>query len=283
MLPERRVARGGRADMWASWRGRIRSPSRSIESGLWLQDNGLYIKQLKSGTDYSRSIKHQPLPSRQFQQYNHPFQASLASESITMQSAQILLHCLAGIVTVSGAAFNKKATPPPYFILTGDSTVTDNAGWGGPFVDLITGGVEGENRAVSGRTVESWQSNGRWDALLQTINETVADWEPIVTIQFGHNDQKAVTVDEYQASLEEMTSKLKDAGATPVCIVTPARVQPESEERQGKLVFIEILCRSSSPPLRVETGTTVSSARTLSSGARPPSSRPSTPTAASLI
>lgn len=152
--------------------------------------------------------------------------------AITMQSAQILLHCLAGIVTVSGAAVEKKATPPPYFILIGDSTVTDNAGWGGSFVNLIKGGAEGENRAVSGRTVESWQSNGRWDKLLATINQTVAEWEPIVTIQFGHNDQKAVTVDEYQASLENMTTKLKDAGATPVRITPNNQAQPNQGPRE---------------------------------------------------
>lgn len=135
-----------------------------------------------------------------------------------MKFAQLFLPCLAASATVSAAAVNKKAASPPYFILIGDSTVTDNAGWGGAFVDLITGGAEGDNRAVSGRTAESWQANGRWDALFKTINETVADWEPIVTIQFGHNDQKAVTVDEYQASLEDMTTQLKDAGATPIVI-----------------------------------------------------------------
>ena len=134
-----------------------------------------------------------------------------------MKYAQ-LFTCLAATATVSGAAVNKKATAPPYFILIGDSTVTDGAGWGGAFVNLITGSAEGENRAVSGRTAQSWQSNGRWDALLQTVNETVADWEPIVTMQFGHNDQKAVTTDEYRVTLEDMTTQLKGAGATPVCI-----------------------------------------------------------------
>lgn len=133
-----------------------------------------------------------------------------------MKYAQLFFTCLAATGTVSGTAVNTKATAPPYFILIGDSTVTNNAGWGGAFVDLITGGAEGENRAVSGRTAESWQSNGRWDALLQTINETVADWEPIVTMQFGHNDQKVVTTEEYRETLEDMTTQLKDAGATPV-------------------------------------------------------------------
>lgn len=135
-----------------------------------------------------------------------------------MKYSQLFSSCLAATATVSGAAINKKASAPPYFILIGDSTVTDNAGWGGAFVDLITGGAEGENRAVSGRTAHSWQSNGRWDALLETINETVADWEPIVTMQFGHNDQKVIGTEEYRETLEDMTTQLKDAGATPVRI-----------------------------------------------------------------
>lgn len=133
-----------------------------------------------------------------------------------MKFIQLFLTYLAATATVSGVAVNRKATPPPYFILIGDSTVTDGAGWGGAFVDLIMGGAEGENRAVSGRTAHSWQSNGRWDNLLETVNETVADWEPIVTMQFGHNDQKVVTTEEYRVTLEDMTTQLKEAGATPV-------------------------------------------------------------------
>lgn len=133
-----------------------------------------------------------------------------------MKYAQLFLISLAATATASVAAPSKKATAPPYFILIGDSTVTDNAGWGGTFVDLITGSAEGEDRALSGKSAHSWQSNGRWDQLLRTVNETVVDWEPIVTMQFGHNDQKSVTTDEYRVTLEDMTTQLKDAGATPV-------------------------------------------------------------------
>lgn len=133
-----------------------------------------------------------------------------------MKVAQLFLTYLAATATVSGVAVNKKATAPPYFILIGDSTVTDGAGWGGAFVDLIAGSAKGENRALSGKSAHSWQSNGRWAKLLETVNETVADWEPIVTMQFGHNDQKWVTPDEYRVTLEDMTTQLKEAGATPV-------------------------------------------------------------------
>lgn len=133
-----------------------------------------------------------------------------------MKFSQLFLTSLAAATTVSGVAVTKKAAAPPYFILIGDSTVTDNAGWGGAFVDLIMGSAKGENRALSGKTANSWQSNGRWDQLLETVNETVADWEPIVTMQFGHNDQKSVTPDEYGVTLEDMTTQLKEAGATPV-------------------------------------------------------------------
>lgn len=135
-----------------------------------------------------------------------------------MKFAQLFLTSLAATATVCGVAVSRKATAPPYFILIGDSTVTDDAGWGGAFVDLIMGSAEGENRAVSGRTAQSWQSNGRWANLLATVNETVADWEPIVTMQFGHNDQKVVTTEEYRVTLEDMTTQLKEAGATPVRI-----------------------------------------------------------------
>jgi hypothetical protein len=44
------------------------------------------------------------------------------------------------------------------------------------------------------------------------------DYETIVTMQFGHNDQKALTLDEYRGNLEGLAADIQDLGATPVCI-----------------------------------------------------------------
>lgn len=128
-----------------------------------------------------------------------------------------LLACAIGLVQSSPVS---RAAKPPYMLLVGDSTVAVNGGWGDGLLAYIKGLAEGENLAKSGTTTSSWKSNGRWNALLQTVNETKTDYEPIVTLQFGHNDQKYLTLDEYRANLVNMTTEIKRAGGTPVGLFT---------------------------------------------------------------
>lgn len=109
-----------------------------------------------------------------------------------------------------------KAKKSPYFFLIGDSTVAVRGGWGNGFLSYLKDPAEGENRGVSGSTTVSWKSSGRWASLLQGINDTKAEYEPIVTVQFGHNDQKSLTLDEFRGNLVDIASELKEAGATPV-------------------------------------------------------------------
>ncbi|KAL4925340.1 uncharacterized protein BDV17DRAFT_294564 [Aspergillus undulatus] len=80
---------------------------------------------------------------------------------------------------------------PPYFITTGNSTVVT----GGGFLSFVISPADGENRAKSGTTTETWRANGCWDGLLENINKTVFDYETIVAMQFGHNDQKGLSLD----------------------------------------------------------------------------------------
>lgn len=131
-----------------------------------------------------------------------------------------------------------RAKKPPYFFLIGDSTVAVNGGWGDGFLSYLKDSAEGENRGKSGSTTVSWKSNGRWASLLQGINDTRADYEPVVTVQFGHNDQKSLTLDEFRANLVNIATELKDAGATPVgshfiCSVpnTATNTMPRSSSR----------------------------------------------------
>ncbi|KAK1142829.1 hypothetical protein N8T08_007263 [Aspergillus melleus] len=113
-----------------------------------------------------------------------------------------------------------RASKPPYFLLIGDSTVATNGGWGDGFLSFVTDPADGVNRAKSGTTTVSYRANGRWDDLLSNINSTVSDYSPIVTMQFGHNDQKALDVDEYRQNLEDLATEVQEAGATPI-IITP--------------------------------------------------------------
>lgn len=139
----------------------------------------------------------------------------LASKLCVMRST-ILTSLLALAATMAMGTPVARAKKPPYLFLIGDSTVAVNGGWGDGFLSYLKDPAKGDNRGKSGSTTVSWKSNGRWASLLQGINDTRADYEPIVTVQFGHNDQKSLTLDEFRANLVDIAAELRDAGATPV-------------------------------------------------------------------
>ncbi|GGN43396.1 hypothetical protein GCM10010109_75500 [Actinoplanes campanulatus] len=68
-------------------------------------------------------------------------------------------------------------------LLVGDSTVTDEDGWGGGFRARLTSGIRCVNHARGGRSSRSYRSEGHWDAALAAVRGG------FVLIQFGHNDQ----------------------------------------------------------------------------------------------
>lgn len=71
---------------------------------------------------------------------------------------------------------------PLRIVLAGDSTVTDQAGWGRGAKALFHKDVECINLAMGGRSSRSFRDEGHWQKCL--------DAEPdYVLIQFGHNDQ----------------------------------------------------------------------------------------------
>jgi lysophospholipase L1-like esterase len=67
-------------------------------------------------------------------------------------------------------------------VLVGDSTVTDDAGWGAGFRQLVTEDVEVINQAANGRSSKSYIDEGRW-------TEAVSKRGQYYLIQFGHNDE----------------------------------------------------------------------------------------------
>ena len=87
----------------------------------------------------------------------------------------------------------KPANPAlPTLFLVGDSTMKvgtpGQRGWGddlAPFFD--TAKINVVNEAIGGRSSRTYQSEGRWDALLPLIHKG-----DFVVIQFGHNDGGAV-------------------------------------------------------------------------------------------
>lgn len=110
----------------------------------------------------------------------------------------------------------RRSDNPPYFITIGDSTVATDGGWGDGFLSFVDSPADGANRGKSGSTTVSWRANGRWEDLVENINDTVDDYQTIVTMQFGHNDQKGLSLDEYGENLVGLCTDIQDLGATPV-------------------------------------------------------------------
>ncbi|KAJ4287214.1 hypothetical protein N0V90_012612 [Kalmusia sp. IMI 367209] len=160
-------------------------------------------------------------------------------------------HALSLVATLASVAalppHSARAALSPYFFTIGDSTVTDDAGWGAGFLAYLNDGADGENRAKSGTTTASWKSNGRWNDLLESIADITSNgtFTPIVTMQWGHNDQKegGLTLDEYRANLVAYAKDLKAVGAVPI-IITPitrrtfvdGKVRQDFVEWRGKAI-----------------------------------------------
>lgn len=105
--------------------------------------------------------------------------------------------------------------------LAGDSTVTDDAGWGKGFaLSLNDKDVQCVNFAKGGRASGSFRREGRWDDVLALKPD-------VVLIQFGHNDQAGHGADRetdpgttYKANIEKYVDDARAAGIKPV-LVTP--------------------------------------------------------------
>lgn len=141
---------------------------------------------------------------------------------------------LVGVVAF-GLACSVKAYPaksqaskPPFFVLAGDSTTavqsTGGGGWGDGFLNTtLFGRAAGRNLGHNGATTVSFRSGGDWDEVLATVDKFKDFYHPVVTIQFGHNDQKPaanISLEQYTENLQEFVEEVLDAGATPI-LVTP--------------------------------------------------------------
>ncbi|KFA66939.1 hypothetical protein S40285_05761 [Stachybotrys chlorohalonatus IBT 40285] len=114
----------------------------------------------------------------------------------------------------------------PYFVLTGDSTTAVDGGWGDGFLALLTGGADGVNLGESGATTRSFVAEGFWGQAIDAVEANRDAYDPIVTIQFGHNDQKAesgVTLEMFKTNLLGFIGDVQAAGGTPIIITSLTR------------------------------------------------------------
>ncbi|KFA72143.1 hypothetical protein S40288_07081 [Stachybotrys chartarum IBT 40288] len=111
----------------------------------------------------------------------------------------------------------------PYFVLTGDSTTAVDGGWGDGFLALLTNGADGVNLGDSGATTRSFVAEGFWGQAIAAVEANRDAYDPIVTIQFGHNDQKAesgVTLETFKTNLLGFIRDVQAAGGTPIIITS---------------------------------------------------------------
>ena len=133
------------------------------------------------------------------------------------------------LTAVCAASFLLGGAELPSIYLAGDSTVCDypaerapKTGWGQALKDFCKPGVKVVNLAVEGRSTKSFQTEGRWKKLVDSLKP--GDY---VFIQFGHNDQKknvpalyAAAETDYRNNLETFIRDVRAQKATPI-LCTP--------------------------------------------------------------
>ena len=121
---------------------------------------------------------------------------------------------------LAGLGVSSAETPKIRIVLAGDSTVTDNAGWGGAFRNFLTDDAVLVNLAKSGQTSASFRAGGLW-------NKVLAERPDIVLIQFGHNDshskkdgtgQVVPAEKAYRDNLRGYIKEARAAGARPILV-----------------------------------------------------------------
>lgn len=108
-------------------------------------------------------------------------------------------------------------------VLVGDSTVTDEQGWGLGFRRFLTAEAEVINAAASGRSSKSYLDEGRWTRALALHGD-------YYLIQFGHNDEPGKGADRetdpsttFTANLTKYITDARAIGATPVLVTSLTR------------------------------------------------------------
>ncbi len=125
-------------------------------------------------------------------------------------------------------------------VLVGDSTVTDNAGWGKGFADCLKDDVECINLSKGGRSSKSFIAEGSWKKAL--------DLKPdYVLIQFGHNDQPGHGDREtdpnttYKQYMTQYVDEARAAAIKPVLVTSLSRRQwgADGKIHSGLIPWVE--------------------------------------------
>lgn len=123
----------------------------------------------------------------------------------------------------------------PRVALAGDSTVTDQSGWGAAFAHLLSADVECVNFSSGGQSSKSFGDAGRWKLVL-------AAKPAFVLIQFGHNDMPGKGPNRetdpettYRENLIRFVKEARAIGAQPIIVTSMARRTFDKGKIRGEL------------------------------------------------
>jgi pectinesterase len=129
----------------------------------------------------------------------------------------------AGALPGSSEIHVQAPPPPTRIVLVGDSTVTDDSGWGAGFRRLVSGAVEVIYMAATGRSSKSSIDEGLW-------TEALAKRGQYYLIQFGHNDEPGKGPERetdpkttYRSHMARYVDEARAIRATPVLITSLVR------------------------------------------------------------
>ena len=140
--------------------------------------------------------------------------------------------CCAAMIAVGAETNAGPSATQPKIVLIGDSTVTDNAGWGLGFRQFLTDGAECLNRSLGGRSSESFRREGRWTNALALQGD-------YYLIQFGHNNEagkpgRSTDMPTFVSNMVSYVEEARAIGAKPV-LVTPLTRRQWDKAHPGKI------------------------------------------------
>jgi lysophospholipase L1-like esterase len=141
--------------------------------------------------------------------------------------AWLAASLLPGLVLVPAGGdrmSSQEAVPRPiHIVLVGDSTVTDDSGWGLGFRQFVNEKARVTNTAANGRSSKSFIDEGRWAAALKLKGD-------YYLIQFGHNDEpgkgpgrETDPATTYRQNMLRFVDDVRAMGATPVLVTSLIR------------------------------------------------------------
>jgi pectinesterase len=141
-----------------------------------------------------------------------------------MSAVSHRLVSLVGVLVVVATAAARAPGPQSVsIVLVGDSTVTDDSGWGAGFRLMVADGVRVINTAANGRSSKSFIDEGRW-------KEALAQRGQYYLIQFGHNDEPGKGPERetdpattYRANMTRYVDDVRAIGATPILVTSLVR------------------------------------------------------------